>query len=136
MLNVKFPPRPVLLVDDEESWLVSMRVLLLRKLGINNVISCNDSREVRTILDSVPVALVILDYTMPYLNAEQVLADIKPVHADIPVIVLTGQDHLDFAERCIGMGAFDHFIKTSGTENILAGVKRALRLESPQKKNI
>lgn len=131
MPKIKFPPRPVLLVDDEESWLVSMRMLLLRKLGINSVISCNDSRVVRIIMDSEPVSLVILDYTMPYLNAEQVLAEIKPAHADIPVIVLTGQDHSVFAERCIGMGAFDHFVKTSGTENILAGVKRALRLESP-----
>ncbi|MRR20479.1 response regulator [bacterium] len=128
MLNVEFPPRPVLLVDDEESWLVSMRMLLKRKLGINNVVFCTDSREVSMILASQPVSLVLLDYTMPYLNAEQVLAEIKPDNPDIPVIVLTGQDHLDLAERCMGMGAFDHFTKTSGTENILAGVKRALHL--------
>jgi|GEM_PF-4406807 len=128
MLKVNFPSRPVLLVDDEESWFVSMRMLLKRKLGINNVVFCMDSREVSMILASHPVSLVLLDYTMPYLNAEQVLAEVKPAHSDVPVIVLTGQDHLDLAERCMGMGVFDHFTKTSGTEHILAGVKRALRL--------
>ncbi|ANA41729.1 hypothetical protein A2G06_16435 (plasmid) [Geobacter anodireducens] len=128
MHKVKFPARPVLLVDDEESWLVSMRMLLLRKLGINNVIFCTDSRMVSTLLASQPMSLILLDYTMPYMNAEQVLAEIKPAYPDVPVVVLTGQDHLDLAERCMGMGAFDHFIKTSGTENILSMVKRALRL--------
>lgn len=128
MPKIKFPPRPVLLVDDEESWLVSMRMLLLRKLGVNNVITCNDSRMVRTILDSEPVSLVIHDYSMPYLNAEQVLAEIKTAHPDIPVIVLTGQDHLDLAERCVSKGACAHFSKTSGTENILAEIRKSLRL--------
>lgn len=125
---MKFPALPVLLVDDEESWLVSMRVLLLRKLGVNNVIFCTDSRKVSSLLAEQNMSLILLDYTMPYLNAEQVLAEIKPAHPDVPVIVLTGQDHLDLAESCIRMGAFDHFAKTSGAENILDGIRRSLRL--------
>lgn len=128
MHKVKFPALPVLLVDDEESWLVSMRVLLLRKLGVNNVIFCTDSRKVSSLLAEQKMSLILLDYTMPYLNAEQVLAEIKPAHPDVPVIVLTGQDHLDLAESCIRMGAFDHFAKTSGAENILDGIRRSLRL--------
>lgn len=128
MSKVKFPELPVLLVDDEESWLVSMRMLLLRKLGVNNVIFCTDSRKVSSLLAAQNMSLILLDYTMPFLNAEQVLAEIKPAYPDVPVIVLTGQDHLDLAERCIGMGAFDHFAKTSGTDNILAGIRRSLKL--------
>lgn len=128
MPKMKFPLLPVLLVDDEESWLVSMRMLLLRKLGVNNVIFCTDSRKVSSLLAAQKMSLVLLDYTMPYLNAEQVLAEITPAHPDVPVIVLTGQDHLDLAERCIRMGAFDHFAKTSGAENILTGVRKSLKL--------
>lgn len=128
MPKMKCPELPVLLVDDEESWLVSMRILLLRKLGVNNVIFCTDSRKVSSLLAAQKMSLILLDYTMPHLNAEQVLAEIKPAHPDVPVIVLTGQDHMDLAERCIGMGAFDHFAKTSGTDKILAGVRRSLNL--------
>lgn len=128
MPKMKCPELPVLLVDDEESWLVSMRMLLLRKLGVNNVIFCTDSRKVSSLLATQKMSLILLDYTMPHLNAEQVLAEIKPAHPDVPVIVLTGQDHMDLAERCIGMGAFDHFAKTSGTDKILAGIRRSLNL--------
>lgn len=128
MSKVKFPELPVLLVDDEESWLMSMRMLLLRKLGVNNVIFCTDSRKVSSLLAAQNMSLILLDYTMPFLNAEQLLTQIKPAYPDVPVIVLTGQDHLDLAERCIGMGALDLFAKTSGTENILNGIKKVLEL--------
>lgn len=123
-----FPDKPVLLVDDEEAWILSVRLLLLRKLGINNVLSCTDSRMVKEILISQPCSLILLDYSMPHRNAEQVLAEVKPTHPDIPVIVLTGQDHRDLTERCMLLGAFDHFIKTSETENILDAIRRALNL--------
>ena len=73
MVNNKRPKHPVLIVDDEQSWIVSMKILLLRKLGINNTIACTDSRMVSSYLASNPISLVLLDYTMPYMNAEQVL---------------------------------------------------------------
>jgi DNA-binding NtrC family response regulator len=128
LYNTKKPKHPVLIVDDEQSWIVSMKILLLRKLGINNTIACTDSRMVSSYLASNPISLVLLDYTMPYMNAEQVLAETKSTHSRVPVIVLTGQDYLDLAENCMELGAFDHFIKTSGTDSILSGVKRALNL--------
>jgi response regulator RpfG family c-di-GMP phosphodiesterase len=40
-----YPTFPVLIVDDEESILISMRGVL-KASGINNIICINDSREV------------------------------------------------------------------------------------------
>jgi DNA-binding NtrC family response regulator len=63
----------VVLVDDERAWLRSLRLVLERSAGINNVICCSDARQALELLAERPAALVLLDLVMPGISGEQVL---------------------------------------------------------------
>ncbi len=130
-----YPALPILHVDDEKSWLLSLSVALERTHGINHVISCSDSREVTDILARQPVSLVILDLNMPNLSGEDLLGRIAESHPEIPVIILTGRNQIETAVNCMRLGAFDFFIKTMEDERIFAGVRRALQLSALKEEN-
>ncbi len=49
MSGAKFPPAPVLLVDDEKAMLTSVEITLASE-GITHVVTCSDSREVMALL--------------------------------------------------------------------------------------
>jgi DNA-binding NtrC family response regulator len=129
------PLDPVLLVDDEPAWLRSLTVLLERTLGINNVLTVQDSREVPAVLASLRVSLVLLDITMPFSSGEEVLSGIVENFPETPVILHTGRNEVDIAVRCMKMGAFDYFVKTVEQERLVGGIRRALAMSELKEEN-
>lgn len=135
MPQVKFPSWPMLLVDDESTWLHSLSVNLKLNAGINNVIKCDDSREVLDILEREEVSLVLLDLNMPHLNGLELLPLIVQHYPSVPVIILSGMNQLETAVRCMRLGAFDYFVKTTEQERMVTGIRRALNHADLQREN-
>lgn len=82
----KYPPTPILLVDDEAAWLRSLSLTLREATGIDNIIRCSDSRQVMAILRGTEVSLILLDLTMPYFSGTELLQMIGQEYPDIPVM--------------------------------------------------
>ncbi len=127
MKMAEHPVLPVLLIDDEESWLYSFSITL-RSAGINNILTCEDSREVMQMLDAQSVGTIVLDLTMPHVSGQELLAKISQEYPEIPVIIVTGADDLTTAISCMKQGAFDYFVKTVETGRLLAGIGRAVEM--------
>ncbi len=125
---------PVLLVDDEAAWLRSF-TMTLRAAGISNVHTCSDSREAVARAEEIHPALVILDLTMPHLSGVEVMAQLAAVRPELPVVMLTGMNDIETAVACMKEGAFDFYVKTTETERLVGGVKRALELQQLRHEN-
>jgi len=130
-----YPDLPILLVDDEKSWLKAFSFALEYNGGINNILTCSDSREVMAILDRQKISIVILDLTMPHLSGQELLAMIVDNHPDIPVVVVSGLNQVDTAVQCIKQGASEYFIKTEETERLVNGIRKTLTLKNLQEEN-
>ncbi|PLX75980.1 MAG: two-component system response regulator, partial [Desulfuromonas sp.] len=117
-------------------WLRSMSVTLERSLGINNVILCDDSREVLNILQDKKVCLVLLDMMMPNITGEELLPQIIEQHPEIPVIIISGLNQIETAVQAVKNGAFDYFVKSSEQERMLAGIQRALSFQELKQENV
>jgi DNA-binding NtrC family response regulator len=130
-----YPTLPVLLVDDEAEWLRGMRLALLKDVGINNVVLCQDSREVLPTLSRQPVSLLLLDVTMPHLSGEQLLPLLRQQYPDVPVIVVTGRNELEIAVNCMREGAFDYFLKVEEMTRLFTSVRRAMEVRQVQLEN-
>jgi len=126
---------PVLLIDDEEAWLRSFS-MTLRAAGISNVHTCSDSREGRARAVELSAALVILDLTMPHLSGVEVLRELAEACPEVPVVMLTGVNDVGSAVACMREGAFDYYVKTTETERLVSGVKRALELQQLRRENL
>lgn len=127
MSKKDFPVLPVLLVDDEESWLHSFG-MTLRSAGINNIITCNDSAKVMQLLADTAVSVLVLDLNMPYFTGDALLPELSKEFPEVPVIIITGLDQVETAVSCMKLGAYDFYTKVADESRLIAGVKRAVEL--------
>lgn len=130
-----FPEFPILLVDDEPSWLHSLAFTLEYTGNYSNLLTCGDSRELIGMLRCQQVAVVLLDLVMPHIGGEDLLVQVTQEFPEVPVIVLSGLNQLETAVRCMRLGAFDYYVKTAEPDRLLAGIQKALRMRALQREN-
>jgi DNA-binding response OmpR family regulator len=71
--------------------------------------------------------LTILDLNMPVKDGEQVLAEVRAIDADLPVLVLTARQEVDTRVRCLDLGADDLMIKPFSLHELRARCRALLR---------
>lgn len=131
----KYPPNPILLVDDETTFLESCRITL-RTAGINNVILCQDSRNVLSVLKENYIDIILLDLDMPHVSGKELLQEAVEEFPDTPVIILTGANEIETAIECMKIGAFDYMVKPVEESRLISGIKRAIEIRDLQQENL
>ena len=129
------PRRPVMIVDDEESILLAIDTTL-RMAGMNNIITCGDSRQVLGILSEQRIEVMLLDLNMPHVHGKRLLDEINRDYPDIPVIIVTGAVDVETAVQCIKAGAFDYVVKPVEEERLLTAVNRAISFQDLRRENL
>jgi DNA-binding NtrC family response regulator len=129
-----YPSKPILVVDDEKGLLLSIDTTL-QLAGIDNVLTCSDSREVMAIVEQRNPAIVLLDLNMPHVDGEQILDRIATQRPEIPVIIITGRIDTDTAVECMKSGAFDYIVKPVEENRLLASVKKSLQFSELHQEN-
>ncbi|MEM9857156.1 MAG: sigma-54 dependent transcriptional regulator [Bacteroidota bacterium] len=64
-------------------------------------------------------AIITLDYTLPDMPGEQVLAEIQKYNSSIQVIIISAQEKIGTAVELLKMGAYDYIIKDEETKDRL-----------------
>lgn len=134
MEKILYPEAPVLMVDDEFHILEGF-TFMLKMGGIDNIIRCQDSRRVTKILEEKEVEVVLLDLTMPVIPGEELLDIIKNQYPEVPVIIVTGNNEIDIAVRCMQKGASDYILKPVEESRLIGSVKKAVELRGLRREN-
>lgn len=129
-----YPSNPVLLVDDEEQFLLSAG-LAITAHGINNVITCSDSRKVMGLLDEHEISLIVLDINMPHISGLELLPKIIEKSPEIPVVIVTALNDVDSAVKCMKIGAFDYILKPVDDTRLATTIRRGLDLRDMRQEN-
>jgi len=129
------PRQPIVVVDDEEAILLAIDTTL-RMAGMNNIITCGDSRRVLDLVSEQPIELMLLDLNMPHITGERLLDAVNRDHPDIPVVIVTGAVDVETAVRCIKAGAFDYVVKPVEEERLLTAVSRAISFQDLKRENL
>lgn len=129
------PTHPILVVDDEVDILLAIDTSL-QMVGLNNVVTCQDSRKVMDILHAQPVELVLLDLNMPHLDGETLMPMIARDFPEIPVLIVTGTLDVETAVQCMKSGAFDYIVKPVEEERLLAAIQRAMAFRRLEAENM
>ncbi len=135
MKSVLFPSLPILVVDDEKNILKDMD-MMFRSNGINNIMTCFDSREVVPVLSKKDIGVILLDLFLPHISGEELLSMLNQNYPDIPVIIITGNNDVETAVRCIKFGASDYIVKPIDKNRLIQIVKRAVELRELELENI
>jgi CheY-like chemotaxis protein len=113
----------VLFVDDERM-LAQVGKLTLEKLGYQVVIETDPARALALFKkEKDAFDLVITDKTMPNMTGFDLVCGIKSIRADIPIILCSGFQDKEDAERLAAFG-IDHFITKPISSDALAETLR------------
>ena len=121
----------VLIVDDDP---IQRRLLdaHVSRLGLN-VRQCAGGRAAIDILtgpDSGKVSAVVLDLMMPDRSGNDVMAEMRKHHLDIPVIVQTAKGSIDTVVDAMKAGAFDFVVKPVSPEKLKTALGNALKVSA------
>lgn len=116
---------PILLVDDDEGLLFSMRAALLSN-GLPDPVMVSDSREVLELVRQHDFHLALLDLIMPHLDGMDVLKQIKQESPATECIILTAVDDVATAVTAMQFGAYDYLVKPLQVKRTTIAVRHAL----------
>jgi len=129
-----FPFHPILFVDDEEQYLLSLE-LTMSSNGITNIATCSDSRRVLDLLGAGSYSLVVLDINMPHVSGEELLPVIVDRFPGLHVIVVTAVNDVESAVRCMKLGAYDYVLKPADDARLVTAIRRGLELDEVRSEN-
>lgn len=121
--DAKMNPPLLLLVDDEIGVRESLKMIFGRAFRLIEA-DCVDAvlPQVRERLPEV----VLLDLMMPKTDGLEMLQRIKEIHPGCEVIILTGLNSQQLAEKALNLGAFDFVGKPFDVAELRQKVARAV----------
>ncbi len=99
----------ILVVDDQEQVCIVLTEILSKQC--HEVQTATTGEEAVDALQMFSPDLVLLDLLMPGMDGMSVLAEVRRWNADIPVVILSGVEDDDTAEKAIFAGAVDYITK-------------------------
>lgn len=87
------------------------KLWLSKEADIDLVGEASDGAEAVSLTGSLQPDVVLLDIQMPEMDGMEALAEISSEHPKTKVIMLTGLDRPDFADKAVELGAADYISK-------------------------
>lgn len=123
----------LLIVDDEANTLASLS-RAFRLAGHEAVVSDSAAKALE-LAKSQPFDLILSDVVMPGKDGLSLLEDLKAQGVSAPVVMMSGQAHIEMAVRATRLGALDFLEKPISTDKLLLTVENALKLQRLESEN-
>jgi DNA-binding NtrC family response regulator len=123
----------LLIVDDEANTLASLSRAF--RLGGHEAVVCDNATKALEMAKSQAFDLIMSDVVMPGKDGLSLLEDLKTQGVSAPVVMMSGQAHIEMAVRATKLGALDFLEKPISTEKLLLTVEKALRLRRLETEN-
>ncbi len=123
----------LLIVDDEANTLASLARAF--RLAGHEVTLCDNAARALDLAKSQRFDLILSDVVMPGKDGLALLEELKAEGVLAPVVMMSGQAHIEMAVRATKLGALDFLEKPIASDKLLLTVENALRLERLESEN-
>lgn len=123
----------LLIVDDEANTLASLSRAF--RLAGHEATVCDNAAKALDLARSQTFDLILSDVVMPNKDGLSLLEELKSQGISTPVVMMSGQAHIDMAVRATRLGAIDFLEKPISTEKLLLTVENALKLQRLESEN-
>src|SRR5437867_4218927 len=123
----------VLVVDDERKMRRLLQILLER-MGIDSV-AAESGEAALGRFEAEKIDLVLTDLKMPGMTGLELLARVRELDADVPVILLTAFGTVQTAVEAMKLGAFDYVLKPFDLEAVELIIRKALEMRQYRTEN-
>jgi DNA-binding NtrC family response regulator len=123
----------ILIVDDEANTLGSLSRAF--RLAGHEATVCDNAARALELARSKPFDLILSDVVMPGKDGLSLLEDLKTQGVAAPVVMMSGQAHIEMAVKATRLGAIDFLEKPISTDKLLLTVENALRIKRLESEN-
>ncbi|WP_408911318.1 response regulator [Corynebacterium gottingense] len=116
----------VLLVDDDPEVLSSFRQYFATTKDIRVVAEAHDGVEALTVLDNVPLDIILADIHMPEMDGVKLLHEVRRRTDPPPFVAITAFDGDETMLRVLAGGGAGYIVKSSRPQAIISAVRDAL----------
>jgi two-component system, NtrC family, nitrogen regulation response regulator NtrX len=123
----------LLIVDDDANTLASLARAF--RLAGHEATVCDNPVKALDIIRQEKFDLIFSDVMMPVKDGLQLLEEIRAAGITTPVVMMSGQAHIEMAVRATKLGALDFLEKPLSTDKLLLTLQNALQLERLKQEN-
>ncbi|HVH87821.1 MAG TPA: sigma-54 dependent transcriptional regulator [Terriglobales bacterium] len=123
----------LLIIDDEPNTLASLSRAF--RLAGHEATVCDSPSRAIELVKNQSFDLILSDVVMPGKDGIALLEEIKALGVTTPVVMMSGQAHIDMAVRATKLGAIDFLEKPISTEKLLLTLENAVRLTRLEEEN-
>jgi two-component system, NtrC family, nitrogen regulation response regulator NtrX len=123
----------ILIVDDEANTLASLARAF--RLAGHEAVVCDNAGRALELATHESFDIIFSDVVMPRRDGLALLEDLKTAGVMAPVVMMSGQAHIEMAVKATRLGALDFLEKPLSTEKLLVTVENALKLTRLESEN-
>lgn len=123
----------LLIVDDEANTLASLSRAF--RLAGHEATVCDNAVRALELAKAQTFDLILSDVVMPGRDGLSLLEDLKQQGVPTPVVMMSGQAHIEMAVRATRLGALDFLEKPISSDKLLLTVDNALKLQRLENEN-
>src|SRR3954462_3303607 len=123
----------LLIIDDEPNTLASLARAF--RLAGHEATVCDHASRALDLVKSQHFDLILSDVVMPGKDGISLLQEIKSLGVTTPMVMMSGQAHIEMAVKATRLGALDFLEKPISTDKLLLTVQNALQLERLKQEN-
>jgi two-component system, NtrC family, nitrogen regulation response regulator NtrX len=123
----------LLIVDDEPNTLASLSRAF--RLEGHEATVCDNANKALDLARSQSFDLILSDVVMPGKDGLALLEELKAQGVPTPIVMMSGQAHIEMAVRATRLGALDFLEKPISTDKLLLTVENALKLGRLEREN-
>ncbi len=123
----------LLIVDDEANTLASLSRAF--RLAGHEASVCDNANKALQMAKHQHFDLILSDVVMPGKDGLTLLEELKTQGVTTPIVMMSGQAHIEMAIKATRLGALDFLEKPISSEKLLLTVENALRLQRLESEN-
>jgi two-component system nitrogen regulation response regulator NtrX len=127
------PRANLLIVDDEPNTLASLSRAF--RLAGHEAVVCDNAERALELAKSQSFDLIFSDVVMPKRDGLWLLEELKKQCVAAPVVMMSGQAHIEMAVQATRLGALDFLEKPISSEKLLLTIDNVLKLRRLQEEN-
>ena len=123
----------LLIIDDDANTLASLARAF--RLAGHEAVVCDSAVRALELIKLQSFDLIFSDVVMPGKDGLSFLEDYHALGLSTPVVMMSGQAHIEMAVRATRLGAIDFLEKPLSTDKLLLTVENALKLKRLEQEN-
>lgn len=125
-MDPETPDKRILIVDDHPVVRQGLEGILAGEHGLAVCGTASSVQEALALVDSSKPDLVLTDLGLPGRNGVELIKDLRSLHPDLPVLVVSMHDELIYAERVLRAGGRGYVMKEAPSALLLRAIHKVL----------